>query len=185
MTVSSIVILSLGFSGQAFGASSSYKVKAGDTLWGIAQKNHVTVAQLKKWNKLSTDLIKRNQVIRLSQPATTVKAASTAKKAAVSAKKASYKSMTFKATAYTASCKGCSGITATGINLKKNPNAKVISVDPRVIPLGTKVYVEGYGYAIAADRGHAMQGNKIDVFFSSKSKAYSWGVKTVKVRIYR
>src|SRR5690606_25533069 len=54
------------------------------------------------------------------------------------------------ATAYTASCNGCSGVTATGFNLRANPDAKVIAVDPSVIPLGSKVYVEGYGYAIAA-----------------------------------
>lgn len=180
MTVSSIVILSLGFSGQAFAAS--YKVKAGDTLWGVAKKNHVTVDQLKKWNKLSSDRLRVNQVLQFSQPKTAVKAASTSKS---KSKPAAYKEMSFSATAYTASCKGCSGITATGINLKKNPNAKVISVDTRVIPLGTKVYVEGYGYAVAADRGHAMQGKKIDVFFSSKAKAYKWGVKKVKVKIFR
>ncbi|MDF2788312.1 MAG: hypothetical protein K0S80_1410, partial [Neobacillus sp.] len=54
-------------------------------------------------------------------------------------------------TAYTAYCNGCSGRTATGFDLRANPGAKVIAVDPRVIPLGTKVYVEGYGYAVAAD----------------------------------
>ncbi|BCB01910.1 G5 and 3D domain-containing protein [Bacillus sp. KH172YL63] len=86
-------------------------------------------------------------------------------------------------TAYTASCNGCSGRTATGINLKANPNVKVIAVDPSVIPLGTKVYVEGYGYAVAADTGGAIRGNKIDVFFSSKSDAYRWGRKTIKIRI--
>ena len=86
-------------------------------------------------------------------------------------------------TAYTASCNGCSGNTATGINLKSNPNVKVIAVDPSVIPLGTKVYVEGYGYAVAADTGGAIKGNKIDVFFSSKSDAYRWGRKTIKVKI--
>ena len=92
--------------------------------------------------------------------------------------------MTVKATAYTASCKSCSGITATGLNLKKNPNVKAISVDPKVIPLGTKVYVEGYGEAIAADTGGAIKGKKIDVFMSSKTKALNWGVKTVKIKIY-
>jgi 3D (Asp-Asp-Asp) domain-containing protein len=86
-------------------------------------------------------------------------------------------------TAYTASCNGCSGYTATGINLKANPGMKVIAVDPSVIPLGTKVYVEGYGYAVAADTGGAIRGNKIDVFFASKSDAYRWGRKTIKVKI--
>ena len=52
-----------------------------------------------------------------------------------------------------------------------------------MIPLGTKVYVEGYGYAVAADKGGAIKGHKIDVFFPSKSDAYRWGVKKVKIRV--
>ena len=91
--------------------------------------------------------------------------------------------ITVTSTAYTAHCAGCSGITATGFNLKANPNAKVIAVDPNVIPLGSKVYVEGYGYAIASDTGGAIKGNKIDVFFSSQSRAESWGRKSVTIRI--
>lgn len=87
------------------------------------------------------------------------------------------------ATAYTAYCNGCSGRTATGFDLRANPNAKIIAVDPRVIPLGTKVYVEGYGYAVAADTGGAIKGNKIDVFMSSKADAYRWGRKKVKIKI--
>ena len=83
-------------------------------------------------------------------------------------------------TAYTANCSGCSGTTATGLNLHANPNSKVIAVDPRVIPLGTKVHVEGYGYAIAADTGGAIKGNKIDVFFPSKQTAMNWGTKKSK-----
>ena len=86
-------------------------------------------------------------------------------------------------TAYTASCKGCSGVTSTGVDLKSNPGAKIIAVDPSVIPMGSKVYVEGYGYAVAADKGGAIKGNKIDVFFSSKNDAYRWGVKRVKIRV--
>jgi uncharacterized protein YabE (DUF348 family) len=87
------------------------------------------------------------------------------------------------ATAYTANCSGCSGITATGLNLKANPSSKVIAVDPSVIPLGSKVWVEGYGYAIAADTGGAIKGNKIDVFVSSKSQAASWGRKKVRIKV--
>lgn len=88
-----------------------------------------------------------------------------------------------EATGYTAYCNGCSGKTATGINLRANPNAKVIAVDPRIIPLGTKVWVEGYGYAIAADKGGAIKGHKIDVHFATKSQAYAWGRRTVLVKI--
>ena len=87
------------------------------------------------------------------------------------------------ATAYTAYCNGCSGITATGVNLKSNPNLKVIAVDPSVIPLGSKVWVEGYGYAVAGDTGGAIKGNKIDLFMSSKSEAYDFGRKKVRVKI--
>ncbi|WP_427137889.1 ubiquitin-like domain-containing protein [Psychrobacillus psychrodurans] len=87
------------------------------------------------------------------------------------------------ATAYTASCNGCSGVTATGVNLKSNPNLKIIAVDPGVIPLGSKVWVEGYGYAVAGDTGGAIKGNKIDVFMPSKSKAYDFGRQKVRVKV--
>ncbi len=87
------------------------------------------------------------------------------------------------ATAYTANCNGCSGITATGINLKANPSLKVIAVDPSVIPLGSKVWVEGYGYAIAGDTGGAIKGKKIDLFMASTDKAYGFGRKQVKIKI--
>ncbi|MDQ0856821.1 G5 and 3D domain-containing protein [Bacillus sp. V2I10] len=86
-------------------------------------------------------------------------------------------------TAYTAHCNGCSGTTATGVDLRANPTAKVIAVDPSVIPLGSKVYVEGYGYAIASDTGGAIKGKKIDVFFSDKGAAYRWGRKQVKIKV--
>ncbi|MGO4890203.1 ubiquitin-like domain-containing protein [Anaerobacillus sp. MEB173] len=93
------------------------------------------------------------------------------------------KVLTMTATAYTANCSGCSGITATGINLNNNRNAKVVAVDPNVIPLGTRVHVEGYGNAIAGDTGGAIKGNKIDVHVPTKSDASSWGRKSVKVTI--
>ncbi|MGM0844795.1 MAG: LysM peptidoglycan-binding domain-containing protein [Bacillota bacterium] len=91
--------------------------------------------------------------------------------------------ITVSATAYTASCEGCSGITKTGVDLIANPDAKVIAVDPNVIPLGTEVYVEGYGYATAQDIGGAIKGNKIDVFIPERQDALAWGVRSVKVTI--
>ncbi len=93
------------------------------------------------------------------------------------------KEMTVTATAYTASCNGCSGVTATGIDLRKNPGQKVIAVDPSIIPLGSKVEVEGYGTAIAGDTGGAIKGHKIDLFIPSKSEAMDFGVKQVKIKV--
>lgn len=91
--------------------------------------------------------------------------------------------MSVTATAYTAYCNGCSGTTAYGIDLRANPNQKVIAVDPRIIPLGTRVWVEGYGEAIAGDTGGAIKGNKIDVFLASHDSAIAWGVKKVKIKV--
>jgi 3D (Asp-Asp-Asp) domain-containing protein/LysM repeat protein len=88
-----------------------------------------------------------------------------------------------EATAYTVESAGGNGITTIGIDLNKNPDAKVISVDPNVIPLGTKVYVEGYGHAIAGDTGSAIKGNKIDVYLPTEEEALNWGRRTVNVTI--
>lgn len=92
-------------------------------------------------------------------------------------------SMTMEATAYTAGCAGCSGITANGTDLRNSPNKKVIAVDPSVIPLGSKVHVEGYGTAIAADTGGAIKGNRIDLHVPTKSDAFSFGRQSVKVTV--
>lgn len=78
------------------------------------------------------------------------------------------------------------GKTAIGTMCKRNPDGySTIAVDPRVIPLGTKVYVEGYGLAIAEDVGGAIKGNKIDVYLNTYSEAVKWGRKSVKVYILK
>ncbi|WP_440604320.1 3D domain-containing protein [Bacillus sp. GB_SG_008] len=66
-------------------------------------------------------------------------------------------------------------------DLTANPNMKVIAVDPSVIPLGSHVWVEGYGNAIAADTGSAIKGHKIDVFMPDKASSKSWGRKQIRV----
>ncbi|MFD2706408.1 peptidoglycan-binding protein [Salibacterium lacus] len=87
------------------------------------------------------------------------------------------------ATAYTADCAGCSGVTATGVDLNANPGANVIAVDPNVIPLGSKVHIEGYGTYTAADTGGSIHGNKIDVHMPNKSAAYDFGRRNLEVTI--
>ena len=62
---------------------------------------------------------------------------------------------------------------------------KMVAVDPRVIPLGSRIYVEGYGEAIAGDTGGAIKGNRIDVLMPSKSQSSDWGRKTVQVTILK
>lgn len=92
----------------------------------------------------------------------------------------SYKrKLVMEATAYSGD-----GITATGTKPVRNPGGySTIAVDPRVIPLGTKVYIEGYGYAIAADTGGAIKNNIIDLFMNSSSECRNWGRRNVTVYI--
>lgn len=88
-----------------------------------------------------------------------------------------------EATAYTASCEGCTGVTATGVDLDANPDEKVIAVDPNVIPLGSEVYVEGYGYATAEDTGGDTKGDRIDLFVPSEDEAFDYGRQSADVTI--
>lgn len=178
-----------------------YTVQEGDNLYRIALAHDVSLQSLVSWNELEDIMIYPGDELKVSgeevegteMPKTFV--ASTpvappsqpivqAKQAVeVPSTKEVVKELTVTATAYTAYCEGCSGTTAYGIDLRANPNRKVIAVDPRVIPLGTKVWVEGYGEAIAGDTGGAIKGHKIDVFIPSQENALAWGVKTVKLRV--
>jgi N-acetylmuramoyl-L-alanine amidase len=173
-----------------------YTVKKGDSLYKIGNMYNVSVANLMAKNNLKSTVIypKQKLQVGLIGSATKTSTAKATKPAITKASKKvetpsrstsekATKEFTVTATAYTAYCNGCSGITKTGINLKTNPNLKVIAVDPSVIKLGTKVHVEGYGYAIAGDIGGAIKGNKIDVFIPKKSEALNWGRKQVKIKI--
>lgn len=187
----------------------TYNVEKGDTLYLIAKAFDVTVDELIEWNDLKTETLQPNQELiiksgkedvstitntqnqafsneeaKKSNKTTANKEAKVKKEETqVSNEKVEGKTITVTATAYTAKCAGCSGITATGFDLNQNSNAKVIAVDPNVIPLGSKVYVEGYGEAIAADTGGAIKGNKIDVHVPTKDEAYNWGIRNVNVTI--
>jgi 3D (Asp-Asp-Asp) domain-containing protein len=81
------------------------------------------------------------------------------------------------ATAYTAGCPGCSGFTASGYRAGHG----IVAVDPSVIPLGTRLYIPGYGFAIAGDTGGAIHGKRIDLGFNSLSDALAFGRRVVKV----
>ncbi len=92
------------------------------------------------------------------------------------------KEYSMKATAYTAneSLAGpYHGITASGMKAAVG----VVAVDPKVIPLGTKLYIEGYGYAIAGDTGGAIKNNRIDLYFNTYRECVNYGVKN-NVKVY-
>lgn len=96
--------------------------------------------------------------------------------------------ITVEATAYTAFCDGCIGITKGGSNVlqtiyHKN-GMRIIATDPSVIPLGTVVEIEGFDELfIADDIGGKIKGYKIDILMSTKQEAYQWGRREVKLRI--
>ncbi len=81
------------------------------------------------------------------------------------------------ATAYTRWCSGCSGITASG----RPAGHGIVAVDPRVIPLGTRLYIPGYGFAVAGDTGGAIKGDRIDLGFNSYRDAVIFGRREVTV----
>ncbi len=87
--------------------------------------------------------------------------------------------LTMEASAYSSQDPGNGNYTATGSRLKKG----IVSVDPRLIPLGTRLYVEGYGYAVADDVGGAIKGHRIDLAYDSRSEALQFGRQTVKVYV--
>jgi uncharacterized protein YabE (DUF348 family) len=85
------------------------------------------------------------------------------------------------ATAYTGGCYGCSGVTATGVRA----GLGVIAVDPSVIPLGTKLFIPGYGRAVAGDTGGSIVGHRIDLGFNNSVEALRWGRRPVTVYVLR
>lgn len=90
------------------------------------------------------------------------------------------KSMDLVASKYTVGEPGVGNVTYTGVTVRTG----AVAVDPRVIPLGTLLYVEGYGYAVAVDIGGAIKGNRIDLFsWESHDEAYVFGLQPRKVWI--
>ena len=86
---------------------------------------------------------------------------------------------TMRASAYLPSDGGGSGITATGIPARHG----VVAVDPDVIPLGSRLFIPGYGEAIAADTGGAIVGNTIDLCMESYDEAIEFGRRSVEVYV--
>ncbi|WP_407074360.1 3D domain-containing protein [Paenibacillus lacisoli] len=79
------------------------------------------------------------------------------------------------------------GITYSGVKVKRDKSKlSTIAADPRVFPLGSILYIPGYGYGIVADTGSAIKGNKIDLYFKTTKQVFrEWGKKNVTVQVIK
>ena len=89
------------------------------------------------------------------------------------------RSLIVEATAYSPRQPNLSNYAATGIRVTHG----IIAVDPRYIPLGTRLYIPGYGHALAADTGGAIRGYKIDLAFETVAEAWAFGRQHILVYI--
>lgn len=89
------------------------------------------------------------------------------------------RSLIMNASAYSSQDPGNSSYTARGNLVRKG----LVAVDPSVIPLGTRLYIQGYGFAVADDTGGAIKGNKLDLAFDTHNEALQFGVRKVNVYI--
>lgn len=87
--------------------------------------------------------------------------------------------ITAEASAYTVHCGTGTGLTSIGLVAARG----IVAVDPRVIPYYTKMYIPGYGIAIAGDTGGSIRGNRVDLFMDSYEEAINWGRRNVEVYI--
>jgi|GEM_PF-3074369 len=91
--------------------------------------------------------------------------------------------LVMEATAYEPGPRSCgkwaNGYTATGVKAEKG----VVAVDDGVIPMGTRLYIPGYGFALAADRGSAIKGMRIDLCYPTYEEAIQFGRRDIRVYI--
>lgn len=143
---------------------------------GVAEQKHI---MWKKDGVISVEWRQGYKVVTEPKPKVVLRGKSQPSRSGSTARK----SFIVTATAYEPGPRSCgkyaTGYTAIGLKAERG----IIAVDPKVIPLGSRVYVEGYGEAIAGDVGGAIKGNRIDVCFPTVRECLQWGRRKVRVTI--
>jgi 3D (Asp-Asp-Asp) domain-containing protein len=159
----------------------NYTIKKGDYLSLIAKKYGMSLSNLRKANNKWNDTIFPGQVLNVSiVTGPVIQQTIHLRNKKASSTIASYKTKyTMNATAYTGG-----SLTAMGLKPVRNLSGiSTIAVDPSVIPLGTKVYIPGYGNAICSDTGSSIKGNIIDLYMNSEVESLNWVRRTVTLYI--
>ena len=165
--------------GQHVPETLSYKVKPGDSLSRIANSFGTAVDVLKQLNGIADpNMLSISQVIKIPN----------LEKKLITPNLKIKEVVSVDLTAYTAGPESTGkspgdpayGVTASGAYVKDH---HTIAVDPRTIPIGTKVYIEGIGVRVAEDTGGAILGNRIDVYMSDLTAAIQFGYKR-DVKVY-
>ncbi|HEY2326411.1 MAG TPA: 3D domain-containing protein [Gaiellaceae bacterium] len=150
---------------QRAGYISSLQAKRSYTQQQISQLESEAAAAQQKSSQIASDRARSNIFgSTTSQPNPTTPSTAS-----------SGRTITVLATAYS-----LPGHTATGLPVGWG----VVAVDPSVIPLGSRLYVPGYGDAVAADTGGAIIGDRIDLWFPTVAQAFAWGTRSVTITVY-
>lgn len=148
-----------------------------------------------KYHNTHLQLVEQYQITKWKQQFITTKPTNQITDIDEDQVKKSIKTVKVMATGYTAGYESTGkhpnhpqyGITYSGVKVRRDKNTvSTIAADLKVFPLGTILYIPGYGYGVVADKGSAIKGHKIDLYFKTTKQVYKeWGKKEVEVQVIR